>query len=126
MVIAAENLRAAIDSVLICTFASQVLTEAWMVPLVQAVMGVDLEIDACGARICNLERGLALREGISTRDDQLPSRILEEPLCGGDYDGVWIGRHNFDRMLAEYYARRGWDTAGIPAEMTDPSRSRVV
>jgi len=112
MVVEAENLRAVIDSALICTFASRALTKEWMVSLVQAVTGLDLadpEMGSYGARICDLERGLALREGISSQDDWLPSRILEEPLRGGDYDGVRIGQRNFERMLAEYYARRGWD-----------------
>ena len=114
MVIKAENLRAVIDSTLICTFASRTITESWMVSLVQAAMGVDLEIEACGRRICDLERSLALRQGISSLDDRLPLRILEEPLCGGDNDGVRIGVDNFERMLGDYYALRGWDSEGIP------------
>jgi aldehyde:ferredoxin oxidoreductase len=114
MVIDAENVRAVIDSALVCTFASRTISEAWMKSLVQMVMGLELEIDACGREICNLERGLALREGISTLDDGLPFRIREEPLCGGDYDGVRIGGDNFERMLAEYYALRGWESEGAP------------
>jgi len=47
-------------------------------------------------------------------DDRLPLRILEEPLRGGDYDGVKIGRRPFERMLTDYYALRGWDSTGIP------------
>jgi aldehyde:ferredoxin oxidoreductase len=117
MVIEAENMRAVIDSALVCTFASQVITEEWLVRLVQAVTGLDLAavgIDACGARICGLERRLALRQGVSSRDDRLPDRILEEPLRGGSGEGTRIGRENFERMLAEYYALRGWDEEGRP------------
>lgn len=117
MVIAAENLRAVIDSALVCTFASRAITEEWMISLVRAVMGLDLAeegIEVYGARICDLERCLALREGISARDDRLPSRILEEPLRGGNYDGVRIGAQNFAQMLADYYRLRGWNGEGIP------------
>ena len=119
MVVEAENTRAVIDSALVCTFASKAISETWIAALVRAVMGLEPEIDAWGARICELERRLALREGISTWDDQLPARILEEPLCGGEYDGVLIGRDNFARMLAEYYALRGWDSDGAPPPLVE-------
>lgn len=114
MVVDAENARAVIDSALVCTFASRAISETWMRSLVQIVMGLELDIDACGREICDLERALALREGIGTRDDKLPFRVCEEPLCGGDYDGVRIGRDNFEQMRDEYYALRGWEDVGTP------------
>ncbi|MEW6751493.1 MAG: aldehyde ferredoxin oxidoreductase family protein [Candidatus Latescibacterota bacterium] len=123
MVIAAEDLRAVIDSALVCTFASSALTEEWMTALVRAVTGLDLAeegIAAWGARICDLERRLALREGVCAADDCLPPRVLEEPLSGGDYAGVRIGQASFQGMLAEYYSRRGWDPNGIPQGCASP------
>jgi len=129
MVVQAENRRAIIDSALICTFASSAITEAWTARLLHAVMGLDLvgqETDACGARICNLERCLALREGISASDDSLPSRILDRPICGGDHHGAYIGQENFDKMRSDYYAIRGWSDGGIPAVATDLYASTVV
>ena len=118
-VMRAENLRALIDSALICTFASGSITEDWIVRLVRAVIGVDLagQIDTCGARICDLERRLALREGLTREDDRLPDRVLEGPIRGGDWDGTRIGQENFDWMLEEYYALRGWTPEGVPATM---------
>ena len=122
MVVAAENVRAVIDSALVCTFASRAITESWIADLLQAVTGLELpalELDAYGARICDLERTVAVRQGLSPTEDRLPARILEEPLCGGDSDGVRIGQDDFDRMLAEYYALRGWDRTGRPAPVMD-------
>ena len=129
MVVQAENLRAVVDSALVCTFATSAITEGWTARLLHAVMGVNLagqEMDGCGARICNLERCLAVREGISTRDDSLPPRILDRPICGGDHHGVYIGQKNFDKMLSDYYAIRGWSDDGIPAVAADLCASNRV
>jgi aldehyde:ferredoxin oxidoreductase len=86
-----------------------------MARLVRAVMGVQTtaaQAAACGARICDLERSLAQREGLSSRDDRLPWRILEEPVQGGENDGLRLGSAAFARMLSEYYALRRWGPQG--------------
>ena len=64
---------------------------------------------------------IAVREGISAKDDTLPHRILEEVLNGGRSDGVKIGEGNFQEMLKDYYQARGWDEN---AQVTVPQRTK--
>jgi len=59
---------------------------------------------------------LAVRDGITGKDDILPHRILEECLNGGRSDGTKIGKENFQKMLQEYYQLRSWNENGIPME----------
>ena len=116
-VIEAENQRAVIDSALVCVFASRAITDTWIASLTHAVMGLDLtpaDLDACGARICDLERSLALDGGLSPAEDRLPARVFTEPVRGGDYDGARLAPQTFDGMLADYYRLRGWDERGVP------------
>jgi len=59
-----------------------------------------------------------LREGLTRKDDTLPYRTLHEPLPDGPAAGQCIGEENLNRMIDEYYAFRGWDSAGVPTEKT--------
>ncbi len=65
------------------------------------------ELARIGERIWNLERIFNRREGFSRTDDRLPRRMTEEPRVK---DQVV----HLERMLAEYYALRGWDDQGTP------------
>lgn len=58
------------------------------------------------------------REGFSRKDDIVPDRILYEAHPDGPNKGKIIGKENFDFMLSEYYALRGWDDNGIPKPET--------
>jgi aldehyde:ferredoxin oxidoreductase len=66
---------------------------------------------ATGERLFNLKRLINLRLGVTAADDTLPSRLLTEPRPSGSAAGVLP---DLGPMLAEYYALRGWDTAGVP------------
>ncbi|MCK4478222.1 aldehyde ferredoxin oxidoreductase family protein [Candidatus Bathyarchaeota archaeon] len=68
-----------------------------------------------GERIVNLQRAYNIREGLSRKDDRLPSRFLEEPIPDGPCKGQTV---NLEAMLDEYYKTRGWDvkTGLIPKE----------
>jgi aldehyde:ferredoxin oxidoreductase len=107
-----------IDSALVCTFTGRAIVEPWMQPLLQVITGRALDsaaLEVIGARICDLERALAAREGLQPDADRLPERVLSEPLAAGDYAGTRIGQRDFDKMLDDYYALRGWDTTLPPA-----------
>jgi len=67
-----------------------------------------------GERIYNVTRLFNVREGFSRRDDQLPPRF-EEPR---EDTGWKIARTDFNKMLDEYYAIRGWDGEGKPKAET--------
>lgn len=66
-----------------------------------------------GERIYNLERLFNQRAGLKAKDDNLPQRMLEEPMPEGAAQGQ-ICRLN--EMLPEYYRLRGWDETGFPTE----------
>ena len=69
-------------------------------------------------RIETLIRMFNLREGLTRKDDTLPYRTLREPLPDGPAKGQFIGEENLNRMIDEYYACRGWDSAGVPTAST--------
>ncbi len=65
-----------------------------------------------GERIVNLERAYLVREGITRKDDNLPTRFLKEPLPNGNSKGAIL---EIEPMLNEYYMERGWNVrTGIP------------
>jgi len=64
-------------------------------------------LDRLGERIWNLERLFNLKAGITFKDDTLPPRILKEPRVKNRVVDI-------DRLLQEYYERRGWDKKGVP------------
>jgi hypothetical protein len=45
-------------------------------------------------------------------------RTLREPLPDGPAKWQFIGEENLNRMIDEYYACRGWDSAGVPTAST--------
>ena len=87
----------------------------------QAVTGESLSKNdflAIAGRIETLIRMFNLREGLTRQDDTLPYRTLWEPLPDGPAKGQFIGEENLNRMIDEYYACRGWDSAGVPTAST--------
>jgi len=67
-----------------------------------------------GERIYNLTRLFNVREGFSSKDDTLPERFREI-----QEETKWkISQKDFDKMLAEYYSLRGWDSNGKPKKET--------
>ncbi|MEM2875481.1 MAG: 3-hexulose-6-phosphate synthase, partial [Candidatus Bathyarchaeia archaeon] len=66
-----------------------------------------------GERIYNLERLFNVREGLSSVDDTLPRRLLNEAIPNGPAKG---GVLDLNRMLREYYVLRGWDLNGNPTD----------
>ena len=100
----------------------EVLSWAETAELLQSATGWDItgeEVQTIGERIVNLERLFIAREGITRRDDVLPSRFLQEPLPAGS--GPSTGSVlELEDMLQEYYLSRGWD-----AETGLPSRAKL-
>jgi aldehyde:ferredoxin oxidoreductase len=80
-----------------------------------AVTGIPMsssKFKRAGERIHVLERYINTREGISREDDTLPSRFLDE----GRKNDPSETTLNLERMLSEYYKRRGFDSRGIPTD----------
>jgi aldehyde:ferredoxin oxidoreductase len=77
------------------------------------------ELSELAERIYTLTRCYNVREGIRRKDDNLPPRILYDPLPDGPGKGKVIGDKTLNRMLDEYYDLRGWDRkSGIPTPET--------
>ena len=67
-----------------------------------------------GERTYNLTRLFNVREGFARKDDALPERFYEPR----EDTGWTLTRADFDVMLDDYYAVRGWDDEGRPTSAT--------
>lgn len=88
--------------------------------LMEAVTGLEFtpeEVEMVGERINNLARLFNAREGMTREDDNLPERILTEPIKDGASKGNFISKDDLNLMLDEYYTARGWDLkTGAPTK----------
>ncbi|RJX27554.1 MAG: aldehyde:ferredoxin oxidoreductase [Dethiobacter sp.] len=64
------------------------------------------------ARVWNLQRALnTIKFGITSADDTLPHRFLNETAPDGPAKGKVV---ELDKMKKEYYSLEGWDDNGVP------------
>jgi aldehyde:ferredoxin oxidoreductase len=111
------------DSLVLCRFTGErgfgmLLNDAFP-QMVNGVTGLGLttgDIERVGERIINLERAFNVREGIRRKDDQLPYRVMHEPIPFGPSKGRYCPPDELDRMLDEYYALRHWSRDGVPTK----------
>lgn len=66
-----------------------------------------------GERTWNLERLWNLKAGFTSKDDNLPERLLKVPHKSGPAKGVVV---HLDQMLPPYYKSRGWNEEGVPTK----------
>lgn len=69
-------------------------------------------------RIWTLERAFIVREGVTRKDDCLIGRMMNEPIKGGQLNGLALDRKKWEKMLDEYYDLCGWNKDGIPTRAT--------
>ncbi|HET6475252.1 MAG TPA: aldehyde ferredoxin oxidoreductase family protein [Thermoleophilia bacterium] len=105
-----------IDSSGMCNFLVIAMPHAVaFMGLIEKATGIDFGgLDGflrAGEAIFNLERLFNLGAGLTSADDTLPRRMLEEPFVEGASKGHVP---KLDVMLPEYYALRGWDGDGVP------------
>jgi aldehyde:ferredoxin oxidoreductase len=114
-----ENIRAVADSMEICRFVTRgkLGFPEQLAGMLCDVTGLPFTADelySVGERIINIERLFNLREGMTSADDTLPPRYLQEPLKDGAAKGRKVP---LKEMLAEYYMARDWDlTSGYPGK----------
>ena len=122
LVKAFQDVTAAWDSTGLCLFTSFAWSLENVAPQLDAACEGEWTADRLmetGERIWNLEREFNNRAGLTSADDTLPKRLLEEVAKTGPAEGKVCG---LDEMLPEYYEMRGWTKDG---QVTDETRSRL-
>ena len=116
LVITFQNLTAALDSSGSCLFTTFGIGAPELAALLSAATGVEYseeEFMKAGDRVWNLERIWNMKAGLSGADDNLPERLLTQPIKTGPSKGEIS---HLPEMLPEYYKLRGWDEKGVPQE----------
>lgn len=111
-----QDLTAALDSAGICLFTTFAIGGPEIADMLSAATGIDYSAEDflhCGDRIWNLERLFNLAAGLTAADDNLPPRMLEEPIPTGPNKGKVS---KLPEMLPVYYQVRGWSSDGIPTD----------
>ena len=116
MAVVMQDLMAVYDALGMCKFLSRGgVGPSQIAKWINLVTGWDLtaaDLMLAGERLFNLKRAYNLRCGVRREDDALPARI--EHLDRGT--GAAAGSlPDMPRLLAEYYALRGWDPRGFPS-----------
>ena len=116
-----EDRAAIMDSLILCKFLRGVFTEPFdeWAALLSAVTGWDTdgpELRQTARRIILAKRAFNIREGWQPEDDWLPERLLSEPItvASGRVAALTPGR--LRDMIDGYYAARGLDSEGRPAQ----------
>ena len=112
-----------LHSLIVCDFFGKMIfleTRDWLecLSLVTGREFTEAELARSAAMTETLIRRINVREGLTSREDTLPGRILREALPSGPPRGKVIGEENFLKMRAEYYLLRGWDEEGVPLPAT--------
>jgi aldehyde:ferredoxin oxidoreductase len=112
LVKAFQDATAAFDSSGLCIFTTFAWGLADLAPQLQAACGEQYtteELEKIGERIWNMERDFNNRAGFTAADDQLPKRLLTEPVKTGPAKGKV---NELAKMLPRYYEVRGWNPDG--------------
>jgi aldehyde:ferredoxin oxidoreductase len=110
-----EEIYAAAEALGFCAFtctSAHAILEAEMVELYFLATGIRMdaaELLGVGERILTLEKCFNVREGADRRLDDLPWRIMNDPVPGGIFQGMVTSEAWLNEMLDRYYALHGWD-----------------
>lgn len=115
-VIEAQNFNGIKWSMCYCDFWGSINTEV-TAELLTVGLGEEVtaaELDQAGERIWNLSRLFNQRIGFTSKDDNLPGKVLKNPLKKGPNAGKTFNSEDFSAALQFYYKLRGWDEQGQP------------
>jgi aldehyde:ferredoxin oxidoreductase len=113
-----EDRAAIMDSLILCKFLRGVFEDpfAEWAGLLAAVSGWDVdaaELETTARRIVLAKRAFNAREGWTRADDDLPDRLLSEPLQLASGREAALSRERLDAMIEAYYEARGLETSGL-------------
>jgi aldehyde:ferredoxin oxidoreductase len=103
-----------VDSSGLCLFTTAVWGYEDFAKMVNATCPGDWDeerLRQTGERIWNLERLFNNAAGLTSADDTLPPRMLQDPVPSGFAKG---GVVELDVLMPQYYEQRGWDSNGVP------------
>jgi aldehyde:ferredoxin oxidoreductase len=116
-----EDIYAATDALGLCAFSTTLayaLNEFNIAEMFSALTGTETSAEQlmdAGRRIVTLERLFNTREGADRRLDDLPYRLMNEPVPSGPPRGFMNSREELDKMLDRYYELHNWDVkTGVP------------
>ncbi len=101
------------DSLITCRFYRDLYPWEALSRIVHATTGLNWgkdEIKSFAGRVLSRCREFNIREGMTPKDDSLPSRFHTEPL---PESGNVISEDDLDRLKRDYYRLRGWDERGF-------------
>lgn len=124
-----DDIYAVTDCLGLCKFVTQgfnsphLLGYEHMSDLIAAATGLEYTPESLrevGRRVIDTERLINASLGLSRADDTLPKRYFDEPMPARNTKGHHVDRVQFQMMLDDYYAERGWDADGrVCAERVD-------
>ncbi len=109
-----QDVHAVSDSLDLCKFSAFAMDMDDYTDLFNGMTGLNYSVEEMlkvGERVYNLERYYNNLAGFREGSDYLPKRFLEEPSPEGASKGHVS---ELDKMLAEYYAERGWENGVVP------------
>jgi len=104
-----EDRHTIFDSLIFCRFYRDMIGWDELSSVIAALTGLELDkpkLSALARNITTKAREFNLREGMTPADDALPQRFHTEPLGP---EGKVITEGELKRMIAEYYALKGWE-----------------
>ena len=117
-----ENTKAFVDSIGTCKFWARTvcLKPEILATMFNVATGSSYAAEdamKAGERVWTVEKCFNVREGMRREDDSLPEKF-KTPIVDGPNQGATV---DFDRLLNDYYAYRGWDR-----ETSLPPRQRLL
>jgi len=115
-----EDVYNLIDSFVVCKFSRGTYYKELpdMAKLYTLVTGIEItpeQLRLCGERIQNAARLFNIREGLGRKDDNLPWKVMHEPIPDeGPSKGAMVTQAELDLLLDDYYEARGWTKQGLP------------
>ncbi|MBX5329015.1 MAG: aldehyde ferredoxin oxidoreductase family protein [Candidatus Bathyarchaeota archaeon] len=115
-----EDMYTLIDSFIVCKFSRGTYYKELedMTKLYNLVTGAEMttqEMKMAGERINNLARVFNVREGLGRKDDNLPWKVMNQPITDeGPSKGAYVTQEELDLLLDDYYEARGWTREGVP------------